>query len=180
MSTLQGIGTYAVYKPEFAQGNGKFIKKPENQRYNTDAQRQKIIDTNRRYLNKHKDRLKIFRLYDHPGNALIFQWPPPPDKATTLRLWLLYQPWARQYDRCNGDGVMTIIKAFAKGDSDKRQALFEQLAMYAAVQIEKGYLWQARIYEQPSNEQLFTWSHQEGETWPGGVLEILNYTTFNT
>jgi len=170
---MKGIGTYGVYKPEYARGTGKYIKDARHQRYRTNAERARIIEKNRRYLDRNRHRLKVFELYEHPGNVRIMRWPALPEQARTLSLWLCYKPEARHHPqvRCNLDGIHTLTKYYPAEDHEQRTRLYDKLMLFAAHEIDQGRLWLARMYEQPTNEQVFSWSEQKGEIFPGHALE---------
>lgn len=71
-SSLSQISTFAVFLPQYARGNGRFIK---HEAYHSKRQRELILAKNQRYLERHRHKLKVFELYEQPSNQRIFRWP---------------------------------------------------------------------------------------------------------
>jgi len=163
----QSINLYVVYKPEHAPGEGKFIPKAEP--FKSEGQKQRIIQRARRYLDKYRAKLKVFIIYQQPGNQVVFRYPPQSGSYEKMTLWLKYKPAYAT----SPEGIIRISKFAASGDRLKQLTQREWMLAKASKEIDEGKLWLARIYEQPGNHTSFSWSAQRGEIYPGDALEAI-------
>lgn len=167
---IRGIGWQGHFKPEFKTGTGKVIIPWEKQPYQNDRGRSRLIDQGKKYFEKNKHKLSYFEIFDHPGNESVFRFPFRGQKR--LILWLKYKPSQAPIVAVNG-----TIKAelyLGKDDFGVHNTIVSDFLKKIQEEKRNGKIWLAKIFEHPGNILLFDWSEDEGELFPGGLLESQN------
>ena len=160
------LSLYILWHPEYAQNGRRVFCKDAC--FRSAGARDTALANFDRYYEKHKNRIALYRVYEHPGNQVIRE-----RRATaSVSLWRKYKP---QY-QTNLPGTHTKTLYFGEGDAALAHEHILTLARELWSEINrKGDagecpLWQARIYENPGNQLVFHWDADEGEIQPGDLL----------
>ncbi len=75
---------------------------------------------------------------------------------TELKAWIKYDP----QHSTTANGAVTLRKPYRT--PGERAGELKRLLRHISQRIQEGKIWQARIYEQPGNAEIFSWTNQEG------------------